>query len=185
MTTSINLEQQLALRLDREAKKYWDEIITDMQDMAKEFNLEKVDEKSPFRNVLNVAIEPNTSFEVLKNFIRYQVGRQGSNKIWKEKKNDQLFADAVVGKIDGLKKFTEEILGAIAQKINERLEELEDDSREKESLLDLKAYLDKNRQTLIQSQHLKLTQLYLGYLSREHTAMSAEAKAKSENKNKQ
>lgn len=172
MTTSINLEQQLILRLDREAKQHWDKIITDMQEMAKEFNLKSVGEKSPFRNVLNVAIEPNTSLEVLKNFIRYQVGRQGSNKIWKEKKNDKLFADAVVGQIDDLKKPTGEMLGAIARNIDERLEELKGDSKEKDGLLALKEYLDKNRLSLLQSQHLKLAQLYLGYLSREHTALS-------------
>ena len=87
MTTSMKLEQQLILRLDREAKKYWDEIITNMQKMAEDFDLAKTKEKSPFRNVLNVATEANASLEVVKNFIRYQVGRQGSNEIWKTQKN--------------------------------------------------------------------------------------------------
>lgn len=176
MATSIELEQQLALRLDREAKKHWDEIIEKMQEMAKNFEIKEIEEKSPFRNVLNVAIEANSSLEVIKNFIRYQVGRQGSNKIWKTTRDKQLFADAVVGQIDDLLKPSQEMVAAIAKDINKKMESFPEKSTEKELLSNLKDSLDKNRTDLIRARHLKLTQLYLGYLSREHTALLGEKK---------
>lgn len=177
MATSIELEQQLVLRLDREAKKHWDGIIEKMQEMANNFDIKEIEEKSPFRNVLNVATEANSSLEVIKNFIRYQVGRQGSNKIWKTTKNKQLFADAVVVQIDDLLKYSQEMVEAIAKDINEKMEGFPEKSTEKQLLLNLKERLEKNRTDLIRSQHLKLTQLYLGYLSREHTALLGEKKS--------
>lgn len=177
MATSIELEQQLALRLDREAKKHWDDIIRKMQEMAEDFNIAGTKEKSPFRNVLNVATEANASLEIIKNFIRYQVGRQGSNDLWvtkKSKEDKQLFADAVVRQIDDLLEHSQRMVGAIAQDIEKKMKNLPEKSTEKQLLSNLKNSLEENRLDLIKSQHLKLTQLYLGYLSREHTALLGE-----------
>lgn len=139
-----------------------DEIIQEIQKIAKEFSIAQKDKKSPFRNVLAAASETGTSLEAIKNYIRYQVGRSSSSPIWKEKKNQKLFASAVIEQIDSLLGKAEDILHKIRKNtskgnlVNDYLEDSE------------------NREQYKQNLHLKLTQLYLGYLAREHTALVGE-----------
>ncbi|MGD1804653.1 hypothetical protein ACP6PL_04320 [Dapis sp. BLCC M126] len=141
-----------------------DDIIEAIQKIANDFSIAQKDKKSPFRNVLAAATETGTSIEIIKNYIRYQVGRSGSSPIWKEKENQKLFASAVVEQIDSLLEKAEDILKIIRKNtskgnpINDYLENLE------------------NRELYKKNLHLKLTQLYLGYLAREHTASVGENK---------
>jgi hypothetical protein len=64
-------------------------------------------EESQFRNLLNVATSTNSS-EVVKNFLRYQVGKKGGEKKWGRGENS--LAEAIVTDIQGmLKNKAEEI----------------------------------------------------------------------------
>ncbi|NEP77560.1 MAG: hypothetical protein F6K17_18230 [Okeania sp. SIO3C4] len=166
MEKESNLEAQLILRTELEISQKMDEVIKEIQKIAEEFSIAQKDKKSPFRNVLATATESGTSLEAIKNYIRYQVGRSGSSPIWKEEKNQKLFASAVVEHINGLlNETTEDILRKIKKNtsvknpLNDYLENKENSEQYKKNL------------------HLKLTQLYLGYLAREHTALVGEIKA--------
>lgn len=163
---SIQLKDQLNIRNEREISKQMDSILLKMQSIAKEFKIADADKKSPFRNVLAVAVEPSSSLEVIKNYIRYQVGRKESSPIWKLKKGDKLFAEIVVFQIDSLL----EDVQLIFQNIEKSLSQGDE----------LLSYLkdSNNHAELKQELHLKLVQLYLGYLAREHTASVGESKEK-------
>ncbi|MBE9079038.1 hypothetical protein IQ241_17330 [Romeria aff. gracilis LEGE 07310] len=152
---AINLEEQLLLRINREMGIQLDAVIKKVQDLAKKFSIDSDQEKSPFKNVLSAATENYTSLEVIKNFIRYQAGRQPSN-IWKK----QGFAKALVQDIDGLSNDVNDILDRISKKLDEDHP--------------LAKHIVDNRDSISRSLHLQLTQLYLGYLSREHTARLGE-----------
>lgn len=158
--SSIGVEEQLVLRLDQEISYQLDEIIQVMQSITKEFNIDEADKKSPFKNVLSVAVEPLSSLEVIKTFIRYQVGRKDSSPIWKLKRDNQYFADVVVKQIDGLSKDADAILKRVEQTLKEK--DL------------LKSHIAEKRIQILKKLHLQLAQLYLGYLAREHTALVGE-----------
>lgn len=193
MVTSsrLGLEDQLKLRIDKELRNQLDDIIQKMQDLAKQFNIKQVKERSPFKNVLTVATDSSSSLEVIKNYIRYQSGRKESSKIWKleritEDGKKQVFADAAVNQINDLSHNFTSIFNAINGSLNEEIESLQEESQRNESrdlsqkqenLELLKKYLCSREQQLKQSIHLTLTQLYLGYLSREHTALVGSTKS--------
>ncbi|GGA44796.1 hypothetical protein [Okeania sp. KiyG1] len=106
------LQAKLDLRIELEIGKRMDDSIIPNK-INKIFNdiFVKDDSKSPFRNVLAAATEPGTSIEVIKNYIRYQVGRSGSSEIWKTKKekNGKIFAQEVVEHIQELQDDAENI----------------------------------------------------------------------------
>ncbi|MBE9122520.1 hypothetical protein IQ269_17370 [Tychonema sp. LEGE 07199] len=224
---SIGLEEQLTLRLETEIRRELDDIIIKMQRIALEFKIEQVKERSPFKNVLVVATETTSSLEVIKNYIRYQVGRQQSSKIWKLERTDngkkQIFADAVVLQINELANNFQKIIDSINKSLDEEIDLLlveeirslsddkidsilskdiepelkkklellkqdsakiesmnlikkyiqdnEDGSTRRKNLEALKKHLQASEQNVRQSVHLNLARLYLGYLSREHTAL--------------
>ena len=116
-------------------------IIPEMQKMARNYDLRN--ERSPFRNVLDVATDPGSGIEVTKNFIRYQLGRSGANRIWGNTFDGKNFAVALVDKIDALR----EVSKTIVEKMNKRLKTELDD-------------------TWLQRIHQRLMQLYLGNLVR-------------------
>jgi hypothetical protein len=168
MTT---MENQLMLRINQAVKSQLDFIIKDMQQMAKNFNVNTVDERSPLRNVLNTAIDPMSSLEVVKNYIRYQTGRKNHSKIWDKKYQQQSFADAVIQGIDNLSIHIDKVFTNIQQELDQEIKALEPDSSRHFQLEGLKNYFQEHQLRLRQELHLNLTQLYLGYLSREHTAL--------------
>jgi hypothetical protein len=142
-----------------------DEIIhLKIERIAKEFSIAQRDKKSPFRNVLAIANESSASIEVIKNYIRYQVGRKGSSEVWKTSRDKKLFATAVVEQIEDLRQTASDIVKDIRHSIPKGNE--------------LEIYLEdnQNRQQEEKRIHLKLAQLYLGYLAREHTAQVGENK---------
>jgi hypothetical protein len=160
-------EEQLEFRIQKAMSEQMDSVIDKVIKIAKKFSIVNQDEKSPFRNVLSVATESGSSIEVIKNFIKYQVGRKNSSDIWKLKKEQELFAAAVVNDIENL--FNDD-----TEKIIENLRE----SIKKNNPLN--PYIDNpsNQKELKRKIHLKLTQLYLGYLAREHTALIGEKELK-------
>ena len=117
-----------------------------MRKFADRYNLGNVPQKSPLRNVLNVATESGSGIEITKNYILYQLGRKGSNPMWKYKgsKGDKAskkesFAVALVQEIEALAQNAEYLVQSIC----------EDPTTED-----------------IQSVHVRLMQLYLGNLAR-------------------
>lgn len=133
-------KQQKMLMMEREIGLQMEKLIPDMQEMARGYNLRN--ERSPFRNVLNVATEPGGGIEVTKNFIRYQLGRSGANRMWSDTSGgEKNFAVALVNAIDGLGKAAEEVV----KKIGENPD------------------TDKDR---LHQVHCRLMQLYLGNLAR-------------------
>lgn len=159
------LEQQLEFKIEKLIAQRMDLILSRIITIGKDFSIKTVREKSPFRNVLAVANESGSSIEIIKNYIRYQVGRRGgsTSKIWQQKnfKDQKMFAVVVVKQIDELSEDAEAIVKKIRQIQNKG---------------DLHIYLEdsQNRDELTKNIHLKLSQLYLGYLAREHTALLGE-----------
>lgn len=134
-------EQQKILLMEREIGLRMEKLIPEMQKMAEGYNLRN--ERSPFRNVLNVATEPGSGIEVTKNFIRYQLGRSGANRLWSDTSDGKNFAVVLVDEIDGLGKEAEDVVKTMG----------EDTSTES----------GKRR---LQEVHRRLMQLYLGNLAR-------------------
>jgi hypothetical protein len=98
-SSDFGLEEQVILKINREMRYQLDEIILRIRELAKKFNIASTGEKSPFRNVMTVAVDQSSSLEVIKTYIRYQVGRKDASKIWKK---DPKFSEAVVEQIDQL-----------------------------------------------------------------------------------
>lgn len=160
------LTEQLALRLEREISNQMDEVIGNkVKPISQKFSIASTDEKSPFRNVLAVATDSSSSLEVIKNYIRYQVGRKESSPIWKTSKDSELFAQAVVNDLQNLSQDAQEIVQRLRRAIPKGNS--------------LEPYLEdnQNREKIKKELHLKLAQLYLGYLAREHTASVGESKS--------
>lgn len=172
--SGIGLEEQLALKIERELSNQMDDVLFKVQKIAKQFSIQEITEKSPFKNVLVVAVETPTSLEVIKNFIRYQAGRKQSSEIWKKKSPNEpqkRFADEVVNHLNSLAENCKLILDGVESSISEELQLEEITTLQKDRLQNLQNYMLKNKPALLQSVHLRLVQLYLGYLSREHTAL--------------
>jgi hypothetical protein len=184
-SSSIQVEDQLELRIEKEVRQQMDSILERIQKIASEYKIADKDEKSPFRNVLAVAVEPSSSLEIIKNYIRYQVGRSGSSRIWSLKKEKKLFAKELVEALDGLSKDVDEIFGRVKKSLgsDEKGNDSSDDLSQTEIANELSVeqreqltYLEDNKAALERSLHLQLAQLYLGYLAREHTAQVGESK---------
>jgi hypothetical protein len=162
----LSLQEQLELRIEREISNQMDAIIEKVNRIAKKFSIAKEDKKSPFKNVLAVATDSSSSLEVIKNYIRYQIGRKDSSPIWKIPKEQELFAMALVKELENLNEDVTKIL--------QRLRKAIPKSNPLESYLTDSL----NREKIERNIHLKIAQLYLGYLAREHTAMVGEDKEK-------
>jgi len=158
----LSLQEQLELRIEREISNQMDAIIQKVNRIAKKFSIASKDKKSPFKNVLAVATDSSSSLEVIKNYIRYQIGRKDSSPIWKAPKDQELFAMALVKELENLNDDVTKIL--------QRLRKAIPKSNPLESYLTDSL----NREKIERNIHLKIAQLYLGYLAREHTAMVGE-----------
>ena len=141
--TEQDINQQEILMMEQKIGLEMETIIPDMQEMANNYKLGDVRERSPSRNVSDVANDPGSGIEVTKNFIRYQLGRRGANRMWGETFNGKNFAVALVGEIDALR----EVSKTIVDKMNKRLETELDNA-------------------WLQRVHQRLMQLYLGNLVR-------------------
>ena len=150
-TDNNTTERQTNLRIERAISIQLEEIIPRMRKFADSYNLSN--ERSPFRNVLNVATDPGSGIEVTKNYIRYQLGRtRGANRLWQDTAGgDTTFATALVEKIEALSTDAEKILKSVA----------EDSNKEPDK-------------TQIQKVHIRLMQLYLGNLARYQAYLAKE-----------
>ncbi len=172
--SSFNVQEQLALRIDQGISQQLDDIIGKIRDIAKKFEIKKINERSPIKNVVAAATETTTSLEVIKNFIRYQAGRKNASEIWKLRNSENtnsLFADAVVSDLNSLANNSKKIIDLIESIISKKLEDENISENEANRLKALNQYLQANKSVVIQTIHLRLARLYLGYLSREHTAL--------------
>ena len=141
-------ERQTNLKIERAISLQMEEIIPKMQELADSYNLSN--ERSPFRNVLNVATDPGSGIEVTKNYIRYQLGRRGANRMWQDTADgDTTFATALVEKIEELSTDAENIVKSIDP----------DNEPNKDQ---------------IQKVHLRLMLLYLGNLARYQVYLAKE-----------
>jgi hypothetical protein len=168
MSLDFMQQQQLTLKVNVETRYQQDVIITQIRQMVKDFNVMDDSKKSPFRNVLNVATEPGSSLETVKTYIRYQTGRKDGSGVWKAKYQGQSFAEAVIKALDNLSGDAKQIIDRVRNPLGKqepdetqnRIEEFPRTSAEEERLQ--------------QDLHLKLMQLYLGYLYRECVAAMGE-----------
>lgn len=156
------LKEQLALRVEKCISNQMDEVIEKMKDLSDKFAIANKDKKSPFRNVLAVAVDSSSSIEIIKNYIRYQVGRSGSSPIWTTPHGKDIFAKSLVNALDNLEKNAQSIVTELRRNIPKGHT--------------LEAHLNDidNQIQLRKNVHIKLVQLFLGYLAREHTASVGE-----------
>ena len=153
--TQEEFDQWQILRIDHEIGLRMENIIPEMQAMAKSYRLRK--ERAPFRNVLNVATGSGSGIEVTKNFIRYQLGRSRSdggtaNQMWNDTSGGKgKFAVALVAEID----------------------KLGNDAKEVVKKLDVDLNTESGKR-LRQQVHLRLMQLYLGNLARYQVFLAKE-----------
>lgn len=134
--STIRTADQLALRIEKEVQQQMDHMLESIKTIATEYNIADKDKKSPFRNVLAVAVEPSSSLEIIKNYIRYQVGR-GSNAspIWslRRQENQKLFAQELVSELDNLSADVTQILDRVTKSLIKPSEEAEDEASDEVS----------------------------------------------------
>ena len=134
-------KQQQILAMEEEIRLRMEKLIPEMQKIANDYNI--AGDRAPYRNVLNVAVDPASDVEVTKNFIRYQLGRD-QNSPWRKTDNGrEKFGLVLVDIISEL--------GGDAKKVVETIGE------------------DPNTQSgkrQLQRVHRRLMQLYLGNLVR-------------------
>ena len=159
-TTEPLVKEQLSLLIERETRYQLDGILQEMQKLAEKHQIGQAGpQRSPLRNLLVAATDRAASLEIIKNYISYQTARsEDISKILKANYEGKKFGEALIDALDGLEKNAEDIIDRIT-------EGLTNDSA-------LKQYLTPQlRSREVTDLHLKLTQLYLGYLVREHTAL--------------
>jgi hypothetical protein len=174
MSLDFTQQQQLMLLINSETRYQQDEIITRIREMMKNFGIPGAKfAKSPFRNVLNVATEPSASLETVKTYVRYQSARGDDKKIWDKRSNGSSFSDVLNQSLENLSDDALAIIKRVEEGLEERLKNTDvEDHLDRERIQLIQSYLDRKRIRLIQDLRLKLVQLYLGYLYREHVAVA-------------
>jgi len=105
---SITTEQKVELQVQRAIRQSEDDLVTWIQDALDNTKYGDLEE-SQFRNLVRVA-DTTDSAEVIKNFIRYQVGR---DKKWGRGKDS--LAERLIQDIDGNIKKTAGIIAECSQ----------------------------------------------------------------------
>ena len=106
--TEKDVDQQTNLKMEKAIRSQMETLIPEMQKMADNYNI--AGDKSPYRNVLNVAVDPASDVEVTKNYIRYQLGRgqrhgRDTESPWRKTGSDGgKFGLTLVDTISGLDK---------------------------------------------------------------------------------
>ena len=118
--TGQDIDQQTILKMEKAIRSQMETLIPSMQKMARDYNL--AGDKSPYRNVLNVAVDPASDVEVTKNFILYQLGRDQRDSPWgKPDKKGKKFGLALVEIISGLGGNAKEVVEAMGEDLNTEL----------------------------------------------------------------
>ena len=152
--TEKDIDQQTNLKMEKAIRSQMEELIPSMQQMAKDHRLEG--DRSPFRNVLNVAVDPASDVEVTKNYILYQLGRgqrhgRDRESPWRKLGTDgEKFGLILVDTITGLNENAEQIVKCIGGN-------------------------PETDQELVGRLHRRLMQLYLGNLVRYQVYLTFEA----------
>jgi len=105
---SITTDQKVELQVQRAIRQSEDDLVTWIQDALDKTKYGDLEE-SQFRNLLRVA-DTTDSAEVIKNFIRYQVGR---DKKWG--RGEESLATRLIQDIDGNLKKTAGIIAECSQ----------------------------------------------------------------------
>lgn len=114
MSSNI-LNPQVELKIQRGIRQVEDKLVVAIQKALKESQYGKL-EDSQFRNLVRVA-ETTDSTEVIKNFLRYQVGR---DKKWGRGENS--LAECIIQDIDNLlKTLAQEIANEVGKKFHQRI----------------------------------------------------------------
>ena len=137
--TEKDVDQQTNLKMEKAIRSQMETLIPEMQEMADNYNI--AGDKSPYRNVLNVAVDPASDVEVTKNFILYQLGRDQRSP-WR--KTDNAGEKLGLALVDAIKK-----LDNNAKLVVENIGRNPETDKE-----------------LVQQAHRRLMQLYLGNLVR-------------------
>ena len=180
--SATDLDRRIELLETKLIGQHLDDIIRKLQKLSQHFDDAKDSEKTPFRNVLNVSTEPGSSWEVVKNYILYQVGRRGSSEIWKYQRG--AFSKDLVKDLDHLKSDASTIVNEIKSTLLDLCQKNADCAKTEEEKADhaktkevIESYFsDPVTKKLEKATHFKLVQLYLGYLARKHTAWLGENK---------
>ena len=142
-----DINQQEILKMEKAIRSQMEVLIPKMREMADDYNL--AGERSPFRNVLNVAVDPTSDVEITKNYILYQLGRgqrqgQDNESPWRKTgKGNKKFGLALVDTINGLDQNSKQVVENMGEDPN----------------------TDSGKR-LLQLAHRRLMQLYLGNLIR-------------------
>ena len=158
--TNSLVKEQLTLLIEQELRYQLDDIIQAMQKLAQDFRIgQGRKERSPLRNLLITAMDRTASVEVIKKYIDYQTARsEDVSKILGLFHGGQTFGKALVGALDNLQPDAKMMLKNIASRLPKEHP--------------LAQYLTPElHDREVADLHLKLVQLYLGYLVREHTAL--------------
>ena len=139
--TEKDIDQQTNLKMEKAIRTQMEMLIPEMQEMADNYNI--AGDKSPYRNVLNVAVDPASDVEGTKNYILYQLGRDQKSPWRKTGNGRKKFGLVLVDIISGL--------GSDAKKVVETIGEDPNTKAGKRQL---------------QQVHRRLMQLYLGNLVR-------------------
>ena len=134
-------KQQEILEIEKAIRLRMEKLIPNMRKMADNYNI--AGDKSPYRNVLNVAVDPASDIEVTQNFIRYQLGRDQKSPWRKTTKGGRKFGLVLVDVISELGNDANEIVEGIGENL-----ETEQGKERKQEV------------------HRRLMQLYLGNLVR-------------------
>lgn len=120
---SLPEEQQVNLKVQKRIREAEDDLVTWIQDALDNTNYNKSKqsnsglEESQFRNLIRVA-NTTDSTEVIKNFLRYQVGRNEKDEKWGRGKGS--LAERIINDIDGnIKKTAQDIYNAIQRENNQ------------------------------------------------------------------
>ncbi len=143
-----NNDQRTILKMEKAITSQMEKLIPEMQQMAKDFGI--AGDKSPYRNVLNVAVDPTSDVEVTKNYILYQLGRDQKSPWRNTNSQGEKLGLALVNAIKNLE--------VKAKQVVEKMGKEPEKAKE-----------------LLQRVHRRLMQLYLGNLVRYQVYLTFEA----------
>lgn len=134
--TTMDMNQQM-LALDKAIDDRLNAILKQMQQLLDESRIwESNMEVSQVQNLLAVSMETD-SVEVVKNYIRYQIGRDGNSASWRLRRGtNAVFGDQIIAELDRLETVARSIVPASSE------------------------------QWLIDRTWMKMARLYLGHLRR-------------------
>ncbi|MCU0527833.1 MAG: hypothetical protein MUF72_23815 [Elainella sp. Prado103] len=157
--SDAQIQLRIQLRIQQHIRDYEDQLVKKIEDAFKK-DYGALD-PSQYQNLVQVALSTESS-EVIKNFLRYQVGRET-----KWGRGSGSLAEAIILDIQGdLEKQADEIVNAIKNEIQEEVKKLSegieksDDLEEKiRTLSDVIDGLSKRKRDV----HIELIRRYLGY----------------------